>query len=86
MENKRKKIMLSIIGIAIILISFVGVTFAFFNYTRTGAVNNISVGRIYFLSTQSNTLNITNVFPVKSSEVNANNLDSVTIRGMAIIT
>ncbi len=56
MENKRKKTMLSIIGIAIILISFVGVTFAFFNYTRTGASNTIKVGKKSLITNQTDTI------------------------------
>ena len=78
-ENKNKKIMFSIIGIAILLIGVVGVTYSFFNYTRTGSQNTFNTGRIYFNSTQNGTLNITNVFPVKASEVNANTFDSVTV-------
>ncbi len=45
-ENKNKKIMLSIIGVAILIVSVVGVTVAFFNHTITGQENNFSVGRI----------------------------------------
>ena len=59
-RNKQAKLM--IIGVAILIIGLVGVTYAFFNYTRTGAENRISTGRINFLTTQSNTLSLTNVF------------------------
>ena len=78
-EVKNKKIMYSIIGIAVLLISVVGVTYAFFNYTRTGAANNFSTGRIYFNSTQNGRLQLTNIFPVKASEVDASTLDSVSV-------
>ena len=78
-EIKNKKAMYSIIGIALLLISLVGVTYAFFNYTRTGAANNFSTGRIYFNSTQDGRLQLTNIFPVKASEVDASTLDSVTV-------
>ena len=74
-----KKIMYSIIVIAVLLISVVGVTYAFFNYTRTGAANNFSTGRIYFNSTQDGRLQLTNIFPVKASEVDASTLDSVSV-------
>ncbi len=57
-----KHVKLSILGFAILLIALVGGTYAFFNYTRTGTANNIRTGRIYFNSTQGNTLNITNMF------------------------
>ena len=79
MDIKNRQILLSIIGIAILIIGLVGITYSFFNYTRTGSVNNMGTGRIYFNSTQNGTLNLTNIFPVKSSEVDASNLDAVTI-------
>ena len=46
--KKNNQILLSIIGVAILIVATVGVTFAFFNYTRTGSENTLSVGRIYF--------------------------------------
>ena len=78
-NNNNKKVMFSIIGIALLLIIVIGVTYSFFNYTRVGALNNLGTGRIYFTSSESGTLNITNVFPIKESEVNPNALDEVTI-------
>ena len=78
-EIKDKKIFFLIVGIAILVIGVVGVTYAFFNYTRTGAVNNIGTGRIYFNSTQNGALNMTNIFPMKSTEASTAELDSVTV-------
>ena len=78
-EKNNKKVMYMVIGIAILLISLVGVTYSFFNYTRTGALNNLGTGRIYFNSTQNGRLQLTNIFPVKSTDVNPNTLDSVTV-------
>ena len=60
--ESNKKIILTTIGIAILVVLVSGVTFAFFNYTRVGIANNIRVGRIYFNSGQSDTINLTNVF------------------------
>ena len=77
MENKQ--VMLSIIGVAILIVAVTGVTFAFFNYTRTGAANTVTTGQITFESTQSGTLHLTNMFPVKSEDLNTSNLDAVTI-------
>ena len=76
MKKKNIFIVLSIVGIISLVI---GVTYAFFNYTRVGTPGSISTGRIYFLSTQSGTLNLTNIFPVSSSNINTNNLDEVTV-------
>ena len=74
-----KHVKLSVIGFAILLIGLVGVSFAFFNYTRTGSANNIRTGRIYFNAEQGLALNLTNVFPMTNSETGTANLDSVTL-------
>ena len=77
--KKNDKILLSIIGIAILIVAVIGVSFAFFNYTRTGSPNTIQVGRIAFNSTQNNTINLENVFPTSSNHLNNTNSDTVTI-------
>ena len=59
-----KKILLSTIGIAVLIVIVTGVTFAFFNYTRTGASNNIKVGRISFVSKDEETITLSNLFPI----------------------
>ncbi len=79
MEKKNNKVLLSIIGLAILLISVVGVTYSFFNYTRTGTANTIKTGNISFNSTQDNTISLTNVFPTSSTNLNSTNSDTVTI-------
>ena len=66
-QSKNKKTMLTIIGIAILVIGLVGVTYAFFNYTRTGTRNIIKTGRIYFNSEQDTSINLTNMFPIDVS-------------------
>ena len=76
---ERRKFMLSIVGIMLIVIALVGVTYAFFNYTRTGPINTISVGRIYFHTNQDSTINLTNVFPVSSNTVISNGNNTVTV-------
>ena len=62
-NNNKKQLLLSIIGIAIILIA-VGVTYAFFNYTKTGISNTVQTGRIVFNSNQTDTISLTNAFPI----------------------
>ena len=50
---KSKKQMILVI-ISFILVLVLGTfSYAFFNYTRTGGVNNVRVGRINFSSTQN---------------------------------
>ena len=78
-KNNKKNILIILFSVLGIICITLGVTYSFFNYTRTGSPNTFSTGRIYFNSTQNGTLNLTNVFPVKSSEVNSSALDSVTI-------
>ena len=77
---KTKKQMFTMIGSFILTIILGTVTYAFFNYTRTGTANTIKTGRIAFNTTQNGTLNLTNVFPVASNSVgNDYTQDTVTI-------
>ena len=65
--ESNKKILLSVVGVAILIVLVTGVTFAFFNYTRTGSRNIIKTGRIYFNSEQDTSINLTNMFPIDVS-------------------
>ena len=61
---KSKKQMLLVIGVFTLVMLVGTVTYAFFNYTRTGASNTIRVGRIAFNTNQTQTINLTNAFPI----------------------
>ena len=75
-----KKLLVSILTVIGLLSITLGVTVAFFNYTRTGGANVLAVGKIYFNSTQGTSINLANVFPVKSTELENNpNVGSVTL-------
>ena len=63
-----KKILLTTIGIAVLIVTLVGVTYSFFNYTRTGSSNVIKVGRISFISKNEQTINLSNLFPIDPTE------------------
>ena len=76
---KSKKQMLIIISSFILVLLLCTTTYAFFNYTRTGISNTIRVGRIYFNTTQNNTINLTNVFPTDSSSLDNTNSATVTV-------
>ena len=65
-SNSSKQVLLSVIGVAILVVAVVGVSFAFFNYTRTGAPNTIRTGTITFTTSQE-TISLTNVFPVSKT-------------------
>ena len=79
-SNQSKQVLLSVIGVAILVVAVVGVSFAFFNYTRTGETNTIKTGRIYFTSTQSGAIEVEDFFPAGAT-INANptNSSSATI-------
>ncbi len=77
--NNKKKIILPIIVGLLMVITVLGVTYAFFNYTRTGSANTVKVGRISFNHQEDNTINLTNVFPTSSTSLDNTNSDTVTI-------
>ena len=79
MEQSKKKKYMFIAGPLVIFITLIGLTYAFFNYTRTGQANTLGTGRIYFNSTQGEALTLTNIFPMTATEAGNANLDSVTV-------
>lgn len=79
MEQSKKKKFLFVLGPTILFITLIGFTYAFFNYTRTGAANNLGTGTIYFNTTEGPTLNLTNIFPMTSEDAEEANLDSLTV-------
>ena len=81
-EVRNKKTLLSIVGVAILVIGLVGITYAIFNYTRTGGANTIRVGKIAFSSSQATPISLTNVFPISSTEA----LTDTTNTGQSVIT
>ena len=70
---KSKKQSLIVIGVFTLVLMLGTVTYAFFNYTRTGTENVIKTGRISFNTSQSSgnseAINLTNVFPISRSEL-----------------
>ena len=71
MENSNsKQVLLSMIGIAILIIAVVGVSFAFFTYSKTGEKNNvITTGNIEFVfEDATNNVILTNQFPKTADE------------------
>lgn len=73
--NNSKQTVLSIVGIAILVIAVVGVSFAFFTYSRTGTTNNvITTGSITFDSDvdTEDALVLDNEFPQAQGYAGAN--------------
>ena len=76
-SNQSKKVLLSVIGVAILVVAVVGVSFAFFNYTRTGGTNTVTTGHIEF-STVNAGVAIENMFPIAlNAQGNIENADLV---------
>ena len=61
---KTKKQMFLVIGIFGLFMLIAEVSYAFFNYTRTGGVNTINVGRISFNTNQTSSITLNNAFPI----------------------
>ena len=82
--NNSKQTILSIVGIAILVIAVVGVSFAFFSYSRTGSTNNvITTGSIEFEyeESTSSALNLTNKFPQTNAEGATNTAFQFDVKG-----
>ena len=68
-NNQSKQILLSVIGVAILVVAVVGVSFAFFTYSRTGSQNNIiTTGQITFVFQDGDSINLTNHFPIATAD------------------
>lgn len=69
-NNSGKQVMLSVLGIAVLVVAVVGVSFAFFTYSRTGTQNNvISSGDLRFaFEDGTDTIKLENHFPMATSQ------------------
>lgn len=81
-ENKKKNFLFSLMGLFALVACLGGLTYAIFNYTKTGSSSTISVGKIVFDSNQTNTINLTNFVPINSNDVDTDtvNVGTATIR------
>ena len=61
---KSKKQMLIVIGVFTLVMLLGSVTYAFFNYTRTGSANTIKTGRIAFSAEQGEEVTLSDLFPI----------------------
>ena len=62
-NNSSKQVLLSVIGVAILVVAVVGVSFAFFSYVYNGqTANTVKTGTIVFTASDTQ-LKLTNVFP-----------------------
>ncbi len=65
-NNNSKQVLLSVLGVAILVIAVVGVSFAAFSYSKTGEkVNTITTGTISMNYVEGeNAINLTNALPM----------------------
>ena len=65
-NNNSKQVLLSVLGVAILVVAVVGVSFAAFSYSKTGEkVNTITTGTISMNYTEGeNAINLTNALPM----------------------
>ena len=65
-DNNSKHVLLSVLGVAILVVAVVGVSFAAFSYSKTGEqVNTITTGTITMsYSETTNGINLTNALPM----------------------
>ena len=68
-NNNSKHVLLSVLGVAILIVVVVGVSFAAFSYSKTGEkVNTITTGTITMsYSETTNGINLTNALPMSDS-------------------
>ncbi len=67
-ENSSKQVLLSVIGIAILVVAVVGVSFAFFNYSKEGQYSNVvTTGSVFFNFTDGDAILLENQFPVSDA-------------------
>ena len=66
-SNSSKQIILSVIGVAILIVAVVGVSFAFFGYARNNNVRSLKAGTIFVETSQSN-VELANLFPISSED------------------
>lgn len=68
-DKFKKNIILPLMGVILTILLVVGVSYAFFSYTRTGEKNNqITTGAISFKFIDEDEINLTNAFPISTAE------------------
>ena len=85
-SSVKKSVILSIIGAIVIMLIVIGVSYAFFSYSRTGENNNeISTGAVSFKFINGSDILLTNAFPISTAEgialIDDNNICTFTIKG-----
>ena len=64
---KSRKQMFIVVGVFCLILMLGTVTYAFFNYTRTGTANTIKTGRIAFNAEQGDRVTLDGLFPITTT-------------------
>lgn len=75
----KKKLIIGIVAIFLVIAAVISTTYAFFNFTRTGAPNVFETARINFEFSDTSNINIGNAFPIDQSELDNNYESNFTI-------
>src|SRR5574344_866369 len=69
MENNKKTLILSIIGILVLVIAVVGVSFAMYSFSGTGSKQNvIQTGTVTMNFNPDNNFTVTNKYPMSDAQ------------------
>ncbi len=75
-NNNSKQTVLMLVGVAILVIAVVGVSFAFFNYSKEGQYSNVvTTGSVFFNFTEGDVILLENQFPIPDETGEAFNKD-----------
>ena len=85
MNEDKKKIILSVIGVVVLIAAVLGITYAFFNYSRTGSKDNvITSGKLMLNYVEgTNVINVTDQYPMSDSVALQKSAFTFTVSGYA---
>ena len=85
MEDNKKKMVLSVIGVLVLIVAIFGITYAFFNYVRTGAQDNvITSGKLLINYVEgSNKIDVTDQYPISDAAAVQRDGFTFTVSGYA---
>ena len=63
----KKRVFLSAILLLIGIVGAISITYAFFNYTKTGNLNNVRTGRMNFNAEQGTEVTLSDLFPISAT-------------------
>jgi len=67
-ENNQKKMLLSVLGVAILVVAVIGISFAAYSTVFTSSANTVTTGTIMVNYTESsNAINVTNAMPMSDA-------------------